>query len=431
MHKYPLFSEYLVKSHFIKWAPTMFNTRNNDNNKKEFRSNFLVHTVRDSVARVELDGGEDSLTCRSSSSNWGSSISSWGSSIGSWCSGIDSRGSSISSWDNSGNSWVSSIGGWCICSKSWGSSIGGRCISSNSWGSSIGSSCICVVVSIGISRSLNLSGSIEGLKEASLGSGNLKCVRYRKRSNSVVDWGNGRHSRVDGGDWKVVTSHTESKFISNIVDGVDSSLISIGVRSSDSSVGISLFLLGRVDVLVSISKVAELILSLELGADWASNRGSSSSIGNWGSSIGSRGSGITGISSWGNSNWGGSISSWDSSKSWGVGSSVLSSDNWGSSSKSRGSSNGASGQGTSIQSCDGSSISELSINSCGNWAGSITSCIRGSISICPIVKTSTAKVLGGDGELSLSGSSSKNGGNNSKELHGVTSLLCVAKRSPC
>merc|ERR1711935_560141 len=223
MHKYSLFSEYLVKSHFIKWAPTMFNTRNNDNNKKEFRSNFLVHTVRDSVARVELDGGEDSLTCRSSSSNWGSSI-------GSWCSGIDCRGSSIGSRCISSNSWGSSIGGWCIGSNSWGSSIGGRCISSNSWGSSIGgrsissnswgssiggrsigseswgssiccgsisSSSICVVVSIGISGSLDLSGSIEGLKEASLGSSNLKCVRNRKRSNSVVDWGNGRHSGVD------------------------------------------------------------------------------------------------------------------------------------------------------------------------------------------------------------------------------------------
>merc|ERR1712128_113507 len=311
MHKYPLFSEYLVKSHFIKWAPTMFNTRNNNNNRKEFSSNFLVHTVRDSVARVELDGGEDSLTCRSSSSNWGSSISNWGSSSSDWGSSISSWGSSISSWDNSGNSWGSSIGGWCICSKSWGSSIGGRCISSNSWGSSIGgrsmgskswsssiccgsisSSCICVVVSIGISRSLNLSGSIEGLEEASLGSSNFKCVRYRKRSNSVVDWGNGRHSRIDGGDWKVVTSHTESKFISNIVDSVDSSLISIGVRSSDTAVGVSLFLLGRVDVLVSISKVAELILSLELGRNRSSrNRSSrSNSSNNWSSSIFGRGS---------------------------------------------------------------------------------------------------------------------------------------------
>merc|ERR1711892_760538 len=203
----------------------MFNTRNNDNNKKEFRSNFLVHTVRDSVARVELDGGEDSLTCRSS--NWGTSISSWGSSIGSnsWCSSISS------------SSWGSSIGGSSICcrsigSNSWGSSKSGRSISSSS---------ICVVVSICISRSLNLSSSIEGLKEASLGSSNLKCVSYGKRSNSVVDWGNGRHSRVDGGNWKIVTSNTESKFISNIVDSVDSSLISIGVRSSDTTQGITTF----------------------------------------------------------------------------------------------------------------------------------------------------------------------------------------------
>merc|ERR1711892_600575 len=167
----------------------MFNTRNNDNNKKEFRSNFLVHTVRDSVARVELDGGEDSLTCRSS--NWGTSISSWGRGIGS-----NSWGSSIGSRSIGSNSWGSSIGGRSISSNSWGSSKSGRSIGSNGWGSSIcgrsiSSSSICVVVSICISRSLNLSSSIEGLKEASLGSSNLKCVSYGKRSNSVVDWGNG------------------------------------------------------------------------------------------------------------------------------------------------------------------------------------------------------------------------------------------------
>ena len=34
-----------------------------------------------------------------------------------------------------------------------------------------------------------------------------------------------------------------------------------------------MFLLGRVYVLVPVSKVAEFILSLELRADWASNRG--------------------------------------------------------------------------------------------------------------------------------------------------------------
>merc|ERR1712128_99872 len=379
MHKYPLFSEYLVKSHFIKWAPTMFNTRNNDNNKKEFRSNFLVHTVRDSVARVELDGGEDSLTCRSSSSNWGSSISSWGSSIGSWCSGIDSRGSSISSWDNCSNSRGSSIGGRCISSNSWGRSIGGRSIGSNSWGSSIGgrsigSSSICVVVSIGISRSLNLSGSIEGLEEASLGSSNFKCVRYRKRSNSVVDWGNGRHSRIDGGDWKVVTSHTESKFISNIVDSVDSSLISIGVRSSDTTKGIATFLLGTVDFLVSISNISKFILCLELGRNRSSrNRSSrSNSSNNWSSSICGRGSSnsdgsrcssvCSSIGGWVSSyNRGSSIvdrggSIVDRGSSYNRGSSIGSSGNWGSSS------NWSSSEWSSIEGCDRCSVCKLSIN---------------------------------------------------------------------
>merc|ERR1712128_180094 len=338
MHKYPLFSEYLVKSHFIKWAPTMFNTRNNDNNKKEFRSNFLVHTVRDSVARVELDGGEDSLTCRSSSSNWGSSI-------GGWC--ICSK------------SWGSSIGGRCISSNSWGSSIGGRSISSKSWSSSIccgsiSSSCICVVVSIGISRSLNLSGSIEGLEEASLGSSNFKCVRYRKRSNSVVDWGNRRHSRVDGGDWKVVTSHTESKVISNIVDSVDSSLISICVRSSDTTKGIATFLLGTVDVLVSISNISKFILSLELGRNRSSrNRSSrSNSSNNWSSSICGRGSSNSDGSRC--SSVCSSIGGWVSS--YNRGSSIGGSGDWGSSS------NWSSSEWSSIKSCDRCSVCKPSIN---------------------------------------------------------------------
>merc|ERR1712021_162433 len=355
----------------------MFNTRNNDNNKKEFRSNFLVHTVRDSVARVELDGGEDSLTCRSSSSNWGSSISSWGSSIGGWCICSKSWGSSIGGRSISRNSWGSSIGGWCICSKSWGSRIGGRCISSNSWGSSIGgrsissnswgssiccgsisSSSICVVVSIGISGSLDLSGSIEGLKEASLGSSNLKCVRNRKRSNSVVDWGNGRHSGVDWGDWKVVTSHTESKLISNIVDSVDSSLISIGVRSSDTTQGITTFLLGTVDVLVSISNISKFILSLELGRNRSSRNRSSrgNSSNNWSSSICDRvssnsdGSRCSSVCS--------SIGGWVSSYNRGSsivdrGSSIGGSGDWGSSS------NWSSSEWSSIEGCDRCSVCKL------------------------------------------------------------------------
>merc|ERR1712106_872276 len=237
-------------------------------------------------------------------------------------------------------------------SESWGSSICCRSISSSS---------ICVVVSIGISRSLNLSGSIECLKEASLGSSNLKCVRNRKRSNSVVDWGNGRHSGVDGGDWKVVTSHTESKVISNIVDSVDSSPISIGVRSSDTTEGIATFLLGTVDVLVSISNISEFILSLELGRNRSSrNRSSrSNSSNNWSSSICGRG----------NSNSDGSsvcssIGGWVSS--YNRGNSICSSGNWGSSS------NWSSSEWSSIEGSDRRSVCKLSIN-IGCVGGSICS----------------------------------------------------------
>ena len=91
-----------------------------------------------------------------------------------------------------------------------------------------------------------------------------------------MDGGNWESSVVHKGNGKVVSGNSESKVISNIVDCVYSSLISIGVRSLDTSVGISQLLLGGVDVLVSEGEVAKLILSLELRADWPSNRGSSS-----------------------------------------------------------------------------------------------------------------------------------------------------------
>jgi len=241
-----------------------------------------------------------------------------------------------------------------------------------------------------------------------------------------VDWGNWEGSVVDGGNWEVISGNSESQIISNIVDSVDSSLINISVRSGDTSIGISLFLLGRVDVLVSVSNVAELILSLELRADWASDRGSnrSSGISNRGSGISSWGSGIRSISSWGSSisNWGSGISSRGGGESWGIGSSVLSSNNWGGSSKSRGSSNGASGQGTSIEGSDGSAVGKSGINTVGNWTSKGMSIGRSiasnssTITISPVVKTGTSQVLGGNRELSLGGSSSENGRDNSLKV---------------
>jgi len=328
------------------------------------------------VAGVQLDSGEDSLTGGSGSSE-GSSVSS----SGNW-----------GSWEKT--SGKTSISCWAESSK--------------------------------LSRPLG-SGSLsfESSEESSLSLSDLGSVNNR---GSSVDGSNWESSVVDRGNWEVVRGNSESEVISNIVDSVDSSLVSIGVRSGDTSESISLLLLGRVDVLVSVSKVAELILSLELRADWTSNGGGkrSSSNSNGGSSVSSRGSGNSnwgsGVSSRGssNGNWGrgSGISYGGSSDSWGVSSSILSSNNGGGSSKSRGSSNGASSEGTSVKSSYGSSVGKLGVNSSCYWGG-IGSGIRSSITICSVIKTSSSQVLSSDRELSLGGSSGKDGRNNSKELHGV------------
>merc|ERR1711973_588833 len=312
----------------------MFNTQKQGNNSRN--KNSLVNSVESGVSWVELDGGEDSI------SGWGSSIStsnSWSSSIcGSKRSSSNSWGSSISS----GNSWSSSDG--------WGSSIS----SSNSWGSGISG------WESNLGRSLHNTGlgSIISLEEGSLSLNNLWGVNNWSKG---VNWGNGS---VDWGNWEVITSNTEAKGISNIVDSVDSSLISISARSSHSSKGIARLLLGRVDVLVSVGNIAEFILSLILRASWGSNWSSSN---NWGSSSIS-GSNWSSSNSWGSSSIGGggnwSSNGWGSSNSWG--SSIGSSGNW--SSNSWGSSNWSSSKRTSIQSCNWGTIGKLSINSCSsNW----------------------------------------------------------------
>merc|ERR1711973_920724 len=355
----------------------MFNTQKQGNNSRN--QNSLVNSVESGVSWVELDGGEDSI------SGWGSSIStsnSWSSSIcGSQRSSSNSWGSSISS----GNSWSSSdCWGSGICGSKRSSSISG----SNSWGSSISG------WESNLGRSLHNTslGSIISLEESSLSLNNLWGVNNWSKG---VNWGN---SGMDWGNWEVITSNTEAKGISNIVDSVDSSLISISVRSSHSSKGIARLLLGRVDVLVSVGNIAEFILSLILraswGSNWSSNSWGSSSIGgggnwssnSWSSSIGSS-------SNWGSNSWSSSIggsgnwssNGWGSNNSWG--SSIGSSGNW--SSNSWGSGNWSSSKRTSIQSCNWGTIGKLSINSCSsNWGG-ISSSIRSSISIAKsIIETS-------------------------------------------
>merc|ERR1711973_694577 len=302
----------------------MFNTQKQGNNSRN--QNSLVNSVESGVSWVELDGGEDSI------SGWGSSIStsnSWSSSIcGSNRSSSNSWGSSISS----GNSWSGS--------NSWGSGISG-------WKRNL-------------SRSLHNTslGSIISLEESSLSLNNLWGVNNWSKG---VNWGN---SSVDWGNWEVITSNTEAKGISNIVDSVDSSLIGISVRSSHSSKGIARLLLGRVDVLVSISNIAEFILSLILRASWGSSSRSGS---NWSSSDSWGSSSIGGGGNWSSNGWSSSIggsgnwssNGWGSSNSWG--SSIGSSGNW--SSNSWGSGNWSSSKRTSIQSCNWGTIGKLSINS--------------------------------------------------------------------
>merc|ERR1719336_2959815 len=262
----------------------MFNTQKQGNNIRNLNS--LVNSVESGVSWVELDGGEDSISGRGSSI---STSNSWSSSIcGSKRSSSNSWGSSISS----GNSWSSSDGwGSSICGSKRSSSISG----SNSWGSGISG------WESNLGRSLHNTslGSIISLEESSLSLNNLWGVNNWSKG---VNWGN---SSVDWGNWEVITSNTEAKGISNIVDSVDSSLIGISVRSSHSSKGIARLLLGRVDVLVSVSNIAEFILSLILRASWGSNWSSSD---NWGSSS------ISG-SNWGSSSIGGG-GNW-SSNGWG------------------------------------------------------------------------------------------------------------------
>merc|ERR1712072_1231511 len=91
----------------------------------------------------------------------------------------------------------------------------------------------------------------------------------------------GGHSKVGGGDGKVVRGGTEAQVVSHIVDSVDTSLVSVGVGPGDSSVSVASFLLGAVDVGVTEGEVLVLVLGLVLAGDVRSSNGSSLSN-DWG-----------------------------------------------------------------------------------------------------------------------------------------------------
>merc|ERR1739845_108155 len=202
-----------------------------------------IHSTSSSDSRSSSNG-RDSSNGRSSSSGRSSCV---------WC-----RVSSCQGWRSSVCSW----------SKSRGSSICCRCYS---WYIR--------------SRGIHSRGDSRGCSICGRGRNGWSNGRFSS-SNSRSSNSNCRGTK---GGRNVVSNNTETKVISNIVYSVDSSLILIDIRSSNSTKSISTLLLGTVDVIVAISNIAIFILSLELGADWASNRGSSNSS-HWGSNSSHRGS---------------------------------------------------------------------------------------------------------------------------------------------
>ena len=104
----------------------------------------------------------------------------------------------------------------------------------------------------------------------------------------------------------------EAMLVGDVVDGVDSSLVLVSIGPSHSSKSVASLLLGRVDVLVAVGNVAELILGLVLrghhgGGHGLSHDGGRDSLGhdggsgvggnNWG--LGHDGGGGVGGNSWG------------------------------------------------------------------------------------------------------------------------------------
>jgi len=338
----------------------------------------LVHSVEGGVARVELDGGEGRLT------GGGSGISHGGSDGGDSVAqgSSDSGSSSISSGIVEVRESVVSQGSRVRLVASVASVVEGR------------------KTSVGLGKdvlggSLHDSGlgSVVSLEECSLGLNN---------GGSIHDWlGNvdGGNSEVGGGDRKVVRVDTESEVISHVVDSVDTGLVSVGVGPGDSSVSVASFLLGAVDVGVTEGEVLVLVLSLVLRAVRGSNRSSLSN--DWG------GDGLS-------NHWGGH-SLGIGGNDWGAGGSVPivitkpiggQSFHWGSNHW---------GGGGSIQSGD-------LLGSVGKVCWSREGCSvgeswDGSVGRVTSVEAGLTEELRSDGKLSLSGHSSQQSGDYSKELH--------------
>jgi hypothetical protein len=126
--------------------------------------------------------------------------------------------------------------------------------------------------------SLTLDDGSVGSSMLSTGSKDLRGLSNGLGGNSGEDGGNkglgveGRGNQglslEGGGNGKTRILNTESESISDVSDSLkDSVSVNIRVSSGDTTISVSNLLLHRVDVLVSVVEVSELILGVEL-ASW-------------------------------------------------------------------------------------------------------------------------------------------------------------------
>merc|ERR1712243_283702 len=133
----------------------------------------------------------------------------------------------------------------------------------------------------------------------SLGSSNFSSVNWSNWELWVEDW---CLTLKDWGNWQVGGLDTESQSIRLVVDGLELAVgVNVAVSALDKAKSsVAGLVLGRVDVAVSVSKVGELILRVELlgqwgswgnsdGGDWSSSDGWGSNGGDWGTGVGKAG----------------------------------------------------------------------------------------------------------------------------------------------
>jgi len=232
-------------------------------------SSRLVHSVGNSVSRVQFDGSQSCLT-----GSGGRGHDSGRSSIRSGKSGSSIRSKSVS---KSGS-------GSTIRSKSGSVSVVQRSASQDGSGESGQRSGAGGGGPLGTG-----SGLVEFSLEFSLGGLDLGGVLDLGGASEVED---GLSKLSNGGDGEVGSLDPEAEGVSDVVGGLDLAVgINVGVRAGHASVGVADLVLLAVDVAVAVLDVAEFVLGLELAGGVG---GGSGDNGDGGSSYGGSGIGEAG-----------------------------------------------------------------------------------------------------------------------------------------